>query len=60
MNYTNGLWRPLYYPHIKNYMLREVGTNFKNNTYIVYICWTIFMVNLNRFFLVLKTYLTTK
>ena len=31
MNYTNSLWRPLYYSHIKTYMFREVGTSFINN-----------------------------
>ena len=62
MNYTNSLWGPLYYSHIETYMFREVGTSFINNTYkcIVRICWTIFMINLNGFFLVLKTYLATK
>ena len=62
MNYTNSLRRPLYFSHIKNYMFREVGTSFINNTCtgIVHKCWAIFMIFLNRFFLVLKTYLTTK
>ena len=62
MNYTNSLWRPSYYSHIKNYMFREVGTSSINNTHtcIAHICWTIFMIKLNRFFLVLKTYLTIK